>query len=64
MFAWIDLLWFAAGVAVAWHFKDGMVSIGRSLTAWWKGAKSYADVIESKIKDLQAKADAIKAAVK
>ena len=64
MFAWIDLVWFAAGCALAWHFKDGMVSIGRKLVAWWKGAESYAAVLEAKIKDLQAKADAIKAAVK
>jgi len=63
VFAMVDLLWFAAGFAVCWHFKDWFVGVGRKLVAWWKGAKSYADVLEAKAKDLLARAEAIKSAV-
>lgn len=45
-----DLFWFAAGGAVVWFFKDPILK-------FVLGAKSFADKLE-------AKADAIKAAVK
>jgi hypothetical protein len=62
-FAWIDLLYMAAGGAIVWHYKDTFVRWGRKAVAWWKGAASYADVLEAKAKDLLARAEAIKSAV-
>lgn len=46
----IDILVFAAGFAACWFGKDMLVK-------WWQGAEAFA-------KNLQAKADAIKAAIK
>ena len=63
MFAWIDLAYMAASGAIVWHYKDTFVNWGRKIVAWWKGAKSYADVLEAKAKDLLARAEAIKSAV-
>lgn len=50
LFAMIDIVWFAAGGALVWFYKD-------SLVKWWKGAEKFAQ-------DLKAKADAISSAVK
>lgn len=61
MFAMIDIVWFWAGGflggALVWHFKTNFVAWGRGIDAAITSAK--ADVAS-----LEAKAAAVKAAVK
>ena len=52
------------GGALVWHFKDRFVAIGRKIVSWFKGAQYLIDRAKSDAVALQAKLDAIKAAVK
>lgn len=52
------------GGAIVWHFKDGLVAIGRKAVSWFKGAQYLIDKAKADAAALQAKLDAIKAAVK
>jgi hypothetical protein len=55
--AWIDLLVFAAGGTVVWFFKDTFLK-------WWQGAEKFAANLKAKAAVVEAKAAAVKAAVK
>lgn len=53
----IDVAWFAAGGALVWFYKD-------RLLAWYKGAEHFAQDLKAKAAALEAKAQAVKDAVK
>lgn len=53
---------FVIGGALIWVFKNAMISLWQKIVTWWKGAESYAAVLETKAKALLTKAQAIKAA--
>lgn len=57
LFAMIDVAWFAAGGALVWFYKD-------RLLAWYKGAEHFAQDLKAKAAALEAKAQAVKDAVK
>lgn len=56
MFAMIDVMWFVAGGALVWFYKD-------KLLAWYKGAEHFAQDLKDKAAAIEAKAQAIKNAV-
>jgi hypothetical protein len=41
MFAMIDIVWFIAGGAVIWFFRE-------PVTRWYKGAEDYAGALKDK----------------
>ncbi len=41
MFAMIDIVWFAAGFAVCWFFRE-------PVTRWYKGAEDYWGALKDK----------------
>jgi len=52
MFAWIDLLYFAAGVALGVEFKD-------KIEAVIHGAEGYVTVLEAKLATAKAKLESL-----
>jgi hypothetical protein len=50
MFAMVDILWFVAGGAVIWFFRE-------PVTVWYKGAEDYIGTLHDKIKAVAAAAE-------